>query len=235
MPGIEPDPDPLSPAARPRRPAVVRPAVGVAFVVVGVVAMAVALLLGRGGDEVPTSADVALTASPASELAPGTTATTSPAGLGVGVGDDVGGRTPLAGFGQVAATITAADGTTCEVCLLAAETAEQRARGLMEVTDAELGGYDGMVFVYDAPSAGSFWMRNTPLPLSIAYFDEDGRLISTADMAPCEDTPDCPSYPADSAFTYALEVPQGGLDEVGVVGEATLELTGRSCPIAEGS
>ncbi|MEZ5137660.1 MAG: DUF192 domain-containing protein [Acidimicrobiales bacterium] len=127
----------------------------------------------------------------------------------------------------------AGDGTVCEVCLLAAETPEQRERGLMEVTDPGLGGYDGMVFVYDAPTAGAFWMRNTPMPLSIAYFDIDGRLVSTADMAPCADSPDCRSYPADAPFAFALEVPQGGLEDVGVVGEATLELTGRRCPLAE--
>lgn len=210
-----------------------RPAVGVVFVLLGVAAMAASLLLGRGDDEVPTSVDVSLSASPATDLQPGTTATTSPAGLGVGVGDAVDGRTPLAGFGQVAATITAADGTTCDVCLLAAETEEQRARGLMEVTDPELGGYDGMVFVYGAPSGGAFWMRNTPLPLSIAYFDQGGALVSTVDMEPCEDSPDCRSYPADGSFTYALEVPQGQLDDIGVVGdpgEVTIELTGRDCP-----
>ncbi|HRW38931.1 MAG: DUF192 domain-containing protein [Acidimicrobiales bacterium] len=199
----------------------------------GVAVLAASLLLGGDGDDAPTSASVTFTAPPAADLAPGTTATTSPSGLGVGVGDAVDGRTPLAGFGQVAARIVAGDGTVCEVCLLAAETPDQRERGLMAVTDPTLGGYDGMVFVYDAPTAGAFWMRNTPMPLSIAYFDIDGRLVSTADMAPCADSPDCRSYPAAAPFAFALEVPQGGLEDVGVVGEATLELTGRRCPLAE--
>jgi uncharacterized membrane protein (UPF0127 family) len=203
--------------------------------VVGAVALAASLLAGDdGGEAVPSSATVAFTAPEATGLPPGTTATTTAAGLGFGVGDEVGGRTPLAGFGQVAATITAADGTTCDVCLLAAETDAQRARGLMEVTD--LGGYDGMVFVYADEVPGSFWMRNTPMPLSIAYFDGDGELVSTVDMDPCEDSPDCPSYPPDAPFAFALEVPQGGLEEVGVVGdpgEVSIELTGRDCPLAE--
>lgn len=211
------------------------------LVVLGVAAIGGSLLFGGddgdgGSGTVPESVGVTFTAPPAADLETGTTATTSPAGLGVGVGDEVDGRTPLAGFGQVAATITAEDGSTCEVCLLAAETADQRERGLMEVTDPELGGYDGMVFVYGAPTAGAFWMRDTPMPLSIAYFDVDGRLVSTVDMEPCEDSPDCPSYPADAPFGYALEVPQGQLDEVGVVGapgEVTLALTGRRCPLAD--
>ncbi len=170
----------------------------------------------------------------ATSLAPGTTATTGVEGIGVGSGAEVDGRTPIAGFGQVAATITAADGTECEVCLLAAEDDAQRARGLMEVTDPELGGYDGMLFIYPGPKDGAFWMRNTPMPLSIAYFDQDGALISTVDMTPCEDSPNCPGYPPDSPFTYALEVPQGGLDELGVAGDgAILRLTGRTCPLAE--
>jgi hypothetical protein len=55
-------------------------------------------------------------------------------------------------------------------------------------------------------------------------------------MDPCEDSPDCPSYPPDAPFAFALEVPQGGLEEVGVVGdpgEVSIELTGRDCPLAE--
>lgn len=211
--------------------------VGVALLVVGAALIGWSLL-GRGGDDdaAPTSVGVTIDdPTTATGLAPGTTATTGPDGLGEGTGAEVAGRSPLAGFGQVAATITAGDGTVCEVCLLAAEDDEQHARGLMEVTDEDLGGYDGMLFIYSGPKDGAFWMRNTPMPLSIAYFDQDGALISTADMSPCSDSPTCPSYPADSPFTYALEVPQGRLDEVGVVGDATLQLTGRTCPLAEGS
>jgi uncharacterized membrane protein (UPF0127 family) len=154
----------------------------------------------------------------------------------------VGGRTPLVGFGELAAVITAADGTECEVCLLAALDDAQRAQGLMEVTDADLGGYDGMVFVFDADVSSGFWMRNTRLPLSIAYFDADGALVSQADMAPCSDEePTCPSYPAEGPFRYAVEVPQGRLEDIGVVGvdgadpgpgDAVIQLTGTPCPAA---
>ena len=85
----------------------------------------------------------------------------------------------------------------------------------MEVTD--LGGYQGMVFVWDADTSGGFWMRNTPTPLSIAWFDADGEFVSSADMEPCSATaPDCPVYPAGGAYRFAVEVFQGDLDDLGV-------------------
>ena len=92
--------------------------------------------------------------------------------------DNMAGVTPAAsidapqGFERVGATITKADGEECEVCLWLADTAELRRRGLMFV--AGLGDADGMVFAYPEPRTGTFWMKNTILPLSIAYFDADG-------------------------------------------------------------
>ena len=62
----------------------------------------------------------------------------------------------------------------------------------MEVRDPSLGGYDGMLFVFDQDEQVGFWMRNTPMPLSIAYFDGDGRFVSASDMAPCADSPAAP-------------------------------------------
>ena len=73
------------------------------------------------------------------------------------------------------------------------------------------------------------------MPLSIAYFDADGRLISTADMKPCADTPHCPDYPADHPFTYALEVPKGMLESIKVTGKAHLVLHVEDCPVAKAS
>ena len=55
----------------------------------------------------------------------------------------------------------------------------------MGVTD--MGGADGMVFLFDEPSTSAFWMRDTPMPLSIAFFDADGSFVSAADMEPCLD------------------------------------------------
>ena len=85
--------------------------------------------------------------------------------------------------------------------------------GLMAPTD--LAGRVGMVFVFPGPTTESFYMRNTPMPLSIAWFDGSGRFVSAADMVPCADVPNCPLYSAARAYRYALEVPRGGLGGLG--------------------
>lgn len=209
--------------------------IGLGFVLVGVVFVAVAFVRSSSApsDAVATTAVEPVVAA---GIVAGTTAPLGSAELGEGFAtEEVSGRTPLRGFGEVWATVTTENGRICEVCLLAATTPEQRERGLMEVTDPELGGYDGMLFEYPDEVDGSFWMRNTPTPLSIAFFDEDGRLVSTTDMEPCGDRADCPGYPADQPFAYALEVPQGLLDDVGAVGDATLRIHARRCPLAVGS
>lgn len=202
----------------------------------GLVVLAVVV---SGGSEVSDDS-VSRGPSNASWLAQVTTAPTTPAGLVGAWTSEVGGRGQLEGFGEVSAKVTAADGSETHLCLLAALTAAQRAAGLMFVTDASLGGHDGMVFVFDEDVSSGFWMRNTRLPLSIAYFDADGMLVSVADMDPCPDAaPTCPSYAAGGPFRYAIEVPRGELPRIGVVGpegatpdrrDAALELVGPSCP-----
>jgi uncharacterized membrane protein (UPF0127 family) len=169
---------------------------------------------------------------PLGPVAEATTAPTTPAGLGGGQAAEARGRRPLRGFGEVVATVTRPDGSTCEVCLLAALTEEQRARGLMEVRD--LGGYDGMVFVYDRAVSGAFYMRDTPTPLSIAFFGPKGHLVSSVDMTPCADVDGCPTYPAAAPFRFAVEVPRGGLPGIGITGEGTtIRLDGTPCPLAK--
>ena len=54
----------------------------------------------------------------------------------------------------------------------------------------------GMVFVWDEDTEGGFWMRNTPTPLSIAWFDADGDFVSSADMEPCRRGARLPDLPA---------------------------------------
>ena len=73
-----------------------------------------------------------------------------------------------------------------------------------------------MIFRFPAPTTSAFFMRNTPLPLSIAWFDASGRLAGSADMAPCPDRPDCRLYAPDRPYLTALEVTQGGLKALGV-------------------
>jgi uncharacterized membrane protein (UPF0127 family) len=144
------------------------------------------------------------------------------------------GRSPLPGFGEVLVEVVAADGTVLTSCLLLAETPAQTQRGLMEVLDPDLGGYDGMLFRFDVDNAGGFYMRNTPQELSIAYLDAAGGLVSTTVMAPCEDVEGCPTYAAEAPFRYALEVPvgAGGVEAIGVVPGAIVRDLRTTCPAA---
>lgn len=139
------------------------------------------------------------------------------------------------GFTTVQARITAADGEVCEVCLWLADDGPRRARGLMGVTD--LGDATGMLFLFDEARSGSFYMFQTPTPLSIAWFAADGRHVGSADMEPCLDTEagDCPLYSPDAEYTIAIEVFEGGLEPLGIGPGASVELIDASesdrCPV----
>ena len=131
------------------------------------------------------------------------------------------------GFGFGTITFSIRSGTEAgRWCALLADTRAERGRGLMGRRD--LGPYAGMVFRFDEDSQARFFMKNTPLPLSIAWFDAQGRFVSSTDMTPCPDGDDCPRYAATRPYRYALEVPQGGLDRLGIGEGAVLELGG-SC------
>ncbi len=133
------------------------------------------------------------------------------------------------GFGSVTATITAADGEVCEVCLWLADTEELRSRGLMGVTD--LGDAVGMAFRWEQPAASRFFMFQTPTPLSIAWFSASGAHVGQADMDPClvDDSSTCERYEADDPYTIAIEMFGGQLDTVGIGPGATVVLEDVPC------
>ncbi len=91
-----------------------------------------------------------------------------------------------------------------------AETPEQRRFGLMfrESLDER----SGMVFLFFETTSGSFWMKNTLIPLSIAFFDGDGVIQAILDMEPCKEDP-CRLYHPRVSYTGALEVNQGAFDD----------------------
>jgi uncharacterized membrane protein (UPF0127 family) len=92
-------------------------------------------------------------------------------------------------------------------------TPEARSRGLMFVP--ALHARSGMVFRYPANNRGGYWMKNTLIPLSIAYFDRDGRVLRVMHMAPCRQDP-CQSYDPGVAYRGALEVNKGFFDRIGL-------------------
>ncbi|HYG46266.1 MAG TPA: DUF192 domain-containing protein [Bordetella sp.] len=70
----------------------------------------------------------------------------------------------------------------------------------------------GMLFVFELPDLQCFWMRNTPLPLSIAFIADDGAIVNIADMAPQTDDAHCSARPV----RYALEMAQGWFASHGI-------------------
>jgi uncharacterized membrane protein (UPF0127 family) len=91
-----------------------------------------------------------------------------------------------------------------------AETPEQRRFGLM--FRESLGERSGMVFLFFERTRGTFWMKNTRIPLSIAFFDDDGTIKAILDMEPCKADP-CRQYDPGVAYTGAVEVNQGAFDD----------------------
>jgi uncharacterized membrane protein (UPF0127 family) len=99
-----------------------------------------------------------------------------------------------------------------------AVTPEQQATGMM--FRRGMGANDGMLFVNDDAGVRCFWMRNTLIPLSIAFVAEDGTVVNIADMAPRSDESHCSAKPV----RYALEVPLGWFAKRGF--KAGLKLRG---------
>jgi uncharacterized membrane protein (UPF0127 family) len=94
-----------------------------------------------------------------------------------------------------------------------ADTTEERDRGLMNVT--ALPPDDGMAFVWTDPTTGTFWMKDTLIPLSIAFVDAEGTIVSIDDMQPCDADP-CPTYASSAPYTMAVEANAGWFAEHGV-------------------
>jgi uncharacterized protein len=94
-----------------------------------------------------------------------------------------------------------------------ADTSDERAQGLMNVTT--LAPDDGMAFVWTDPTTSTFWMKDTLIPLSIAFVDADGNIVSIADMQPCAADP-CPTYAASAPYTMAVETNAGWFADHGI-------------------
>jgi uncharacterized membrane protein (UPF0127 family) len=94
-----------------------------------------------------------------------------------------------------------------------ADSDGERRRGLMD--RSSLAADAGMVFLYDEDRDGAFWMKDTTIPLSIAFFDADGRILRILDMEPCRRDP-CPLYDPGVDYRGALEVRRGSFARWGV-------------------
>ena len=94
-----------------------------------------------------------------------------------------------------------------------AETPEQRQRGLMGRED--LAKDAGMMFIQFEPTMSGFWMKDTSIPLSVAFIGEEQTILEIIDMEPCTQDP-CPIYSPSVEYTAALEVNQGAFAEWGI-------------------
>ncbi len=109
-------------------------------------------------------------------------------------------------------TIESSRGEEVEVQVEIADDTPEQMRGLMYRT--ALAEDRGMLFAYPDEEHRSFWMKNTLIPLSIAFMDSEGRIVDIQDMKPLDDKP--PHYVSTEPARYALEVNKGFFEERGV-------------------
>ncbi|WP_018392592.1 MULTISPECIES: DUF192 domain-containing protein [Bacillaceae] len=91
-----------------------------------------------------------------------------------------------------------------------ADTQEKREKGLMFVE--KLPENEGILFVLSEKTYGGFWMKNTLIPLSIAFLDSDGKILKILDMKPCKEE-GCPTYDPELSYRYAIEVNLGWFEK----------------------
>lgn len=161
------------------------------------VLLSLALILGAaacGGGE--SSSPTTTVSSPATttDTAPATTSTES----------EESGPTVL---------IETSAGDEVVVPVEVADTPDEREVGLMN--RPSLPEDAGMIFLFEDDTSGGFWMKNTLIPLSIAFADADGTIVSILDMDPCEADP-CEIYDPGVSYRSALEVNQGAFGRWGV-------------------
>lgn len=94
-----------------------------------------------------------------------------------------------------------------------ADTDKKRQHGLMFRDSLKEDA--GMAFIFFEETDGAFWMKNTKIPLSIAFFDAEGAIVRILDMDPCTEDP-CELYSPGVSYHGALEVNQGAFDKWGV-------------------
>lgn len=133
------------------------------------------------------------------------------------------------GFTKVTLRIRRADGSVEVHCVWLADSDVERERGLMEITDPSLGGAEAMVFSFDTDTSAAFWMKDTVLPLSVAWIDATSGFVGSADMDPCPPgSTSCPQFPPARRYRMAIEMPKGRLQEWGIEPGSVITL-GEAC------
>jgi uncharacterized membrane protein (UPF0127 family) len=185
--------DPPTPTPTRARPVLLAGGLALAAAGVAVLAWGLASAAGLvGGGDDPAMDDTPRTV----ELQGGGTATTAA------------GAAPTAAY-----RLEPAGGRPVTVRLEVAADPAARNRGLMGRPKVPAG--TGMVFLYPRDVSEAYWMKDTLVPLSIAFVAADGRVVSVAEMTPCAGDP-CPTYAPAGPFRYAVELAAGAFAAAGV-------------------
>ena len=143
-------------------------------------------------------------------------------------------RAALLAGALAAAPLLAAELPTVELAVnghkLVAEVAttdQARMTGLMHRFSLQRD--HGMLFVFKELQPLSFWMKNTYVPLSIAFIDGEGRIVNIEDMAPQTET----THPSRGLALYALEMKKGWFAERGIAAGAVVQGLDRAPRAAE--
>jgi hypothetical protein len=145
--------------------------------------------------------------------------------LALSVGFAVSGCSGEEPRGRPSATATFRPGAPDEVVtgrLEVADTVAEQQRGLMGRTTLPADG--GMLFVFDEPTTTGFWMKDTVIPLSIAFVGARGRVVDTFEMTPCRADP-CEVYRPTGEYTEALEMRAGWFADHGIEAGTEVEIS----------
>ena len=97
----------------------------------------------------------------------------------------------------------------------------KRQEGMMFLNKQDVSDSQGMIFVFKKPEVQSFWMKNTYIPLDIAYIDKDGKIVKTYTMRPLDTYTD---YTSVKEAQYVLEVNGGVFKKLGIEAGQTFDL-----------
>lgn len=123
-------------------------------------------------------------------------------------------------FEKAEIRIETADKTTHTLTVELAKTEKQREQGFM--FREKIPEDTGMLFVFDRDERLAFWMKNTPTPLSIAYISSSGKIRAIFDMEPFNEK----TVVSPFSVRYALEVPKGWFEKVGIKVGDSVDLSG---------
>jgi uncharacterized membrane protein (UPF0127 family) len=115
-------------------------------------------------------------------------------------------------------TIETTQGEVIPISVEIARTDQERSQGLMNRKSLADG--KGMLFIFEKDQILSFWMKNTLIPLSIAFISSEGKILEIHDMEPG----DMKALHSSRSARYALETPQSWFSRTGVAAGDILQV-----------